>query len=311
VSALRVVFAGTPEFAVPVLEGLAHSPHAPVGVLTQPDRPAGRGRRVSASAVKNAALALGLPIEQPATLKDAAAAQTLAAWRPDVIVVVAYGLLLPETVLEIPAQGCINVHASLLPRWRGAAPIERALLAGDRETGVSIMRMERGLDSGPVYAAQVTPIHPDDTAGTLRSRLAALGTRALLEVLDQVAAGTAHARAQDDALATYARKIDKAEARIDWRLSAEDIERRVRAFNPWPIAESRWRDQQLRIWAAHVVEREVPARAGEVIALPGAPLAVACGVNALALDVVQLAGRKALPTEEFLHAQSMAGAVLE
>jgi methionyl-tRNA formyltransferase len=311
VSALRVVFAGTPEFAVPVLEGLARSPHTLVGVLTQPDRPAGRGRRVSASAVKTAALTMGLPIEQPATLKDAAAAQSLLAWQPDVMVVVAYGLLLPVSILEIPTHGCINVHASLLPRWRGAAPIERALLEGDRETGVSIMRMESGLDTGPVYASHATPIRPDDTAGRLRSRLATLGTRALLEVLEQLAAGTAQARPQDGALATYAPKIDKAEARIDWRLSAEDIERRVRAFNPWPIAESRWRDQQLRIWAAHVVEGEVAARPGEVIAVPGAPLAVACGVNALALDVVQLAGRKALPAEEFLRAQAIAGAVLE
>jgi methionyl-tRNA formyltransferase len=311
VSALRVVFAGTPEFAVPVLEGLVRSPHTVVGVLTQPDRPAGRGRRVSASAVKTAAQAMGLPIEQPATLKDAGAAQALAAWQADVMVVVAYGLLLPVSILEIPTHGCINVHASLLPRWRGAAPVERALLEGDRETGVSIMRMESGLDTGPVYASQATPIRSDDTAGRLRSRLATLGTQALLEVLEQLAAGTAHAHPQDGALATYARKIDKAEARIDWRLSAEDLERRVRAFNPWPIAESRWRGEQLRIWAAHVIEREVPARPGEVIALPGAPLAVACGINALALDVVQLAGRKALPAEEFLHAQAIAGAVLE
>lgn len=310
-SALRVVFAGTPEFAVPVLEGLASSPHRLVGVLTQPDRPAGRGRRMSASAVKTAAQTLGLPIEQPATFKDAAAAQSLAAWQADVMVVVAYGLLLPVSILEIPTHGCINVHASLLPRWRGAAPVERALLEGDRETGVSIMRMESGLDTGPVYASQATPIRADDTAGRLRLRLATLGTQALLQVLDQLAAGTAHARPQDGALATYARKIDKAEARIDWRLSAEDLERRVRAFNPWPIAESRWRGEQLRIWAAHVIEREVPARPGEVIALPGVPLAVACGINALALDVVQLAGRKALPAVEFLHAQAIAGAVLE
>jgi methionyl-tRNA formyltransferase len=310
VSALRVVFAGTPEFAVPTLQGLARSPHTVVGVLTQPDRPAGRGRRVSASAVKQAALELGLPVEQPATLKDAVAARTLAAWRPDVLVVVAYGLLLPVTILELPAHGCINVHASLLPRWRGAAPIERALLAGDRDTGISIMRMEAGLDTGPIFGTRPTAIRTDDTAGSLRARLAVLGSQALLDVLDQVAAGTAQARPQDAALVSYARKIEKAEARIDWHQPAEEIERRVRAFNPTPIAETRWGDQQLRIWSAHVVEREVPAQPGEIIALPGVALAVACGVNALALDVVQLAGRKALPVGEFLRAQTLAGAVL-
>ena len=308
---LRVVFAGTPEFAVPVLQALSRSRHSVVGVLTQPDRPSGRGRRVSASAVKKAAVELDLPVEQPATLNHADATQTLAAWRPDVLIVVAYGLLLPGSILELPPHGCINVHASVLPRWRGAAPIERALLAGDRETGISIMRMEAGLDTGPVYASRSIPIRADDTAGRLRERLAALGAQALMEVLDQVTAGTARAQPQDAALATYARKIDKAEARIDWRLAAEDIERRVRAFNPWPIAETRWRDQQLRIWAAHVAEREVPARPGAVVELREAPLAVACGINALALDVVQLAGRKAMPAADFLRAHAPAGGVFE
>ena len=310
-TALRVVFAGTPEFAVPVLQALARSRHSPVGVLTQPDRPAGRSRRLTASAVKTAALELGLLVEQPATLSDGEAARILGGWQPDVLIVVAYGLLLPAAILEIPPRGCINVHASLLPRWRGAAPIERALLAGDRETGVSIMHMERGLDSGPVYLARATAISADDTAGRLRTKLAALGAQALLEVLDQVEEGTARAQPQDPALATYAPKIGKAEARIDWRQPAEEIERRVRAFNPSPIAESRWAGQQLRIWSAHVVERELPARPGEVLALPHAPLAVACGINALALDVVQLAGRKAMPAEDFLRAHTLSGAVLE
>ena len=309
-TALRVAFAGTPEFAVPSLQALSYSDHSIVGVLTQPDRPAGRGRRLSASAVKNVALELGLPLEQPAAL-DEQARRTLAGWQPDVLVVVAYGLLLPRAVLELPRQGCINVHASVLPRWRGAAPIERALLAGDRESGVSIMRMEAGLDTGPLYATRSIAIRDDDTAGRLRERLAALGAQALLEVLGQVAAGTARAQPQDPALATYAHKLEKAEARIDWRLAAEEIERRVRAFNPWPVAESRWRGQQLRVWAAHVVEREVPTRPGEVIELPGTPLAVACGINALGLDFVQLAGGKAMPAQDFLRAHSLAGAVLE
>jgi methionyl-tRNA formyltransferase len=266
---------------------------------------------MTASPVKNAALELGLPIEQPATLNDPVASRTLADWRPEVLVVVAYGLLLPGTILGMPSRGCINVHASLLPRWRGAAPIERALLAGDRETGVSIMHMEAGLDTGPVYAHRAIDIQADDTAGRLRERLARLGAQLLLEVLGQVAAGTAQAQPQDPALATYARKVDKAEARIDWRLPAEEIERRVRAFNPWPVAETRWRDQQLRVWSAHAVERDGPARAGEVLELPGAPLAVACGIDALVLDVVQLAGRKAMPAAEFGHSRLAAGTVLE
>ncbi len=308
---LRVVFAGTPEFAVPALQALVHGGHSVVSVLTQPDRPAGRGRQLTASAVKKAALALSLPVEQPETLGDAEPVRKLAALEPDALVVVAYGLLLPQAVLDLPRHGCINVHASLLPRWRGAAPIERALIAGDRETGISIMHMESGLDVGPVYAQYPTSVREDDTAGRLRDRLAALGAQALIETLDRIGAGTATARPQDAALATYARRIEKSEARIDWRLAAEDLERRVRAFNPWPIAESRWRGQQLRVWSAHVVEREMPARPGEVIKLPLAPLAVACGINALALDVVQLAGRKAMPAGDFVRAHSPAGVVLE
>ncbi len=308
---LRVVFAGTPEFAVPVLEALTRSRHAVVAVFTQPDRPAGRGRRVTASAIKKAALRLGLPIEQPTTLKDLEVTCKLVACAPDLLVVVAYGLLLPQTVLDLPRHGCINVHASLLPRWRGAAPIERAMLAGDRETGISIMRMEAGLDTGPVYARERTPIRNDDTAGRLRDRLAALGALAIGEVIDGLCAGTASACPQDPAFVTYARKVEKAEARIDWRLAAEEIERRVRAFNPWPVAETRWKGEQLRIWTARVVEREVAAQPGEIIELRAAPLAAACGINALALDVVQLAGRKAMPAEEFLRAHRPAGVVLE
>jgi methionyl-tRNA formyltransferase len=310
VTALRVAFAGTPEFAVPSLQALSHSDHSLAGVLTQPDRPAGRGRRLNSSAVKKAALELGLRVAQPVSL-DEQARSALAAWQPDVLVVVAYGLLLPRAILDLPAKGCINVHASVLPRWRGAAPIERALLAGDLETGVSIVRMEAGLDTGPLYATRSIAITADDTAGQLRERLAALGARALLEVLAQVAAGTASTRPQDAALATYAPRIGKAEARIDWRGTAEEIERRVRAFNPWPVAESQWRGRQLRIWAAHAVEREVPAQPGAVIALPATPLAVACGVNALSVDVVQLAGGKPMPAQEFLRAHDLAGAVLE
>ena len=309
--ALRVVFAGTPEFAVPALEALARSRHSVVAVYTQPDRPAGRGRKLTASAVKSAGLRHGLPVEQPATLKDAEVARKLAAYAPDVIVVAAYGLLVPQAVLDLPQYGCVNVHASLLPHWRGAAPIERALLAGDRETGISIMRMEAGLDTGPVYARYPIAIRSDDTAGNLRERLAGLGAHAIVEVIEKICAGAASVEPQDPAAATYARKLEKTEARIDWRLAAEDIERRVRAFNPWPIAESRWNGEQLRIWAAHVVEREVAAPPGAIIDSASAALAVACGINALALDVVQLAGRRAIPARRFLAAHDPAGVVLE
>jgi len=308
---LRVVFAGTPEFAVPALKALAQSRHPVVAVYTQPDRPAGRGRKLTASAVKSAAQRLDLPIEQPATLKDAAIAQSLEAYAPDVMVVVAYGLILPQAVLELPPKGCVNVHASLLPRWRGAAPIERALLAGERETGISIMRMEAGLDTGPVFARFPIVICSDDTAGGLRDRLAALGARAIVEVIESICAGTARAEPQDSAAATYANKLEKTEARIVWRLPAEEIERRVRAFNPWPVAESRWKGEQLRVWAAHVVEREVAARPGTIVESAGAVLAVACGINALALDVVQLAGRRVMPAEKFLAGHDPSGVVLE
>lgn len=309
--ALRVVFAGTPEFAVPALEALARSRHSVMAVYTQPDRPAGRGRKLTASAVKSAGLRHRLPIEQPATHKDAEVARKLAAYAPDVMVVAAYGLLLPRTVLDLPQFGCVNVHASLLPRWRGAAPIERALLAGDRETGISIMRMEAGLDTGPVYARYPIAIRSDDTAGRLRERLAGLGAHAIVEVIEKICAGTASVEPQDPAAASYARKLEKTEARIDWRLAAEDIERRVRAFNPWPIAESRWKGEQLRVWAAHVVEREDAAPPGAFIDSASAALAVACGINALALDVVQLAGRRAIPARRFLAAHDPAGVVLE
>jgi methionyl-tRNA formyltransferase len=308
---LRIVFAGTPEFAVPALEALARSRHSVVAVYTQPDRPAGRGRQLTASAVKLAAQRLELPIEQPVSLKDAASAATLAAYAGDIMVVAAYGIILPQSILDLPPLGCVNVHASLLPRWRGAAPIERALLAGDRETGISIMRMEAGLDTGPVYARCPIEIRGDDTAGSLRERLAALGARAIVEVIETIGAGIACAQPQDSRLATYASKIEKAEARIDWRRPAEEIERRVRAFNPWPVAECRWRGGQLRIWAAHVVEREIAARPGEVIDAAGAALAVACGINALALDVVQLAGGRAMSAEKFLAAHDPSGVVLE
>jgi methionyl-tRNA formyltransferase len=235
---MRVAFAGTPEFAVPSLQALMRSAHTVVGVLTQPDRPRGRGQRVMPSPVKVAA-GPSVTVEQPASLKTPADREPLAAWRPDVLVVVAYGLLLPRAVLEIPRLGCVNLHASLLPRWRGAAPVERALLAGDPITGVTVMLMDEGLDTGAVLLQRSVPIEPGDTGGSLRVRLAELGAPLLLEALQGLGEGTLRARPQSAAGVTYARKLDKREAPIDWSQPAERIERQIRALEPWPVAETR------------------------------------------------------------------------
>jgi methionyl-tRNA formyltransferase len=250
VSGLRIAFAGTPDFAVPALEALLGSTHTVVGVLTQPDRPKGRGRQIAASPVKARALAHGIPVSQPQTLKDEAGRAELVAWRPDALVVVAYGLILPRAVLTLPRLGCLNIHASLLPRWRGAAPIQRAILAGDTRTGVTIMLMDPGLDTGPMLLNEEVPIGPMDTGGSLHDRLAAVGASAVLEALDGHAQGTLSPVPQPLEGVTYAAKIDKAEAVIDWSQDALRIERQVRAFNPWPIAETRLEGEQLRVFEA-------------------------------------------------------------
>lgn len=270
--ALRVAFAGTPDFALTAFKGVVGSRHSIVGVLTQPDRPKGRGRQLAASPVKLAALELGIPVSQPVTLKTEADRADLASWQADVLVVVAYGLILPRAALELPRLGCVNIHASLLPRWRGAAPIQRAILAGDAESGVCIMRMDVGLDTGPVFSKHRIPISPQDTGGSLHDRLAALGASAVVEVLDQLAENRAFSTPQREDGITYAAKIDKAEALIDWSQSAIEIERKVRAFNPFPIAETRLDGEQLRIYAAEVLEAPpLPASDGS----RGAALAAA------------------------------------
>jgi methionyl-tRNA formyltransferase len=251
---LRVAFAGTPDFALTALQSVAASRHTVVGVLTQPDRPKGRGRQLAASPVKIAALELGIPVSQPVTLKTEADRAELASWRPDVLVVVAYGLLLPRAALELPRLGCVNIHASLLPRWRGAAPIQRAILAGDAESGVSIMRMDVGLDTGPVFLERNVTISPQETGGSLHDRLATLGASAVVEVLDQLAEDRAVSTPQRAEGITYASKIDKTEAVIDWTRSAIEIERQVRAFNPWPIAETRLDGEQLRVYSAEAID---------------------------------------------------------
>ena len=309
-ASLSIVFAGTPEFSVPALAALAASEHRVVAVYTQPDRPAGRGQQVATSAVKQFAQKNGLPLEQPATLRDPVAIERLAHWHADVMVVVAYGLILPPPALAIPAKGCINIHASLLPRWRGAAPIHRAILAGDTQTGITIMRMDAGLDTGPMLLQRVTQISPQDTAAILHDRLAALGAEAIVAAFAQIADGSITAREQPAQGVTYAAKVRKDEAPIDWSKSALELDRQVRAFNPWPVAETRLHGQQLRIWEAGAIETATVAKPGSVVAANASGISVATGAGLLNLQRVQLAGRKAVPAAEFLHAQQLDGIVL-
>jgi methionyl-tRNA formyltransferase len=310
---LRVAFAGTPEFAVPTLVSLMRSPHELVGVLTQPDRPRGRGQRLSPSPVK-AATDTSVPLAQPATLRSPDDRAQLAAWHPDVLVVVAYGLILPKAVLEIPRLGCVNVHASLLPRWRGAAPIERALLAGDETTGVTIMLMDEGLDTGPVLLQQPVAIDPHDTGASLRQRLAALGAPLLLEALQGLADGTLSRRPQPTEGVTYARKLDKREAPIDWSRPAVDIERQVRALQPRPVAETTRRDPQtgvsdrLLVHAAKLAPQThgsttTADRPGCIVQTDGRHeggyIRVQCGDGCLDLLILQRPGGQPLPAALF------------
>ncbi|MCK7595073.1 methionyl-tRNA formyltransferase [Pseudomarimonas salicorniae] len=300
--ALRVVFAGTPEFAVPCLDAVLGTGAEVLAVYTQPDRPAGRGRQPLASPVKQRAEAAGIEVRQPQTLRDADEQAALAALRPDLMVVVAYGLLLPRKVLEIPRHGCWNVHASLLPRWRGAAPIQRAIEAGDAETGVCLMQMERGLDTGPVLLESRTPISEQDTGGSLHDRLSTLGAAVLAEGLAGLVAGRElEARPQPEAGVTYAHKLDKAEARLDWSGSAEALARRVRAFHPWPVAEAELAGERLRIHAAEPVAGSgVP---GSLLPAPRGCLHVACGDGALSLLRVQRAGGKVISAADLVNAR--------
>ena len=304
---LRIVYAGTPDFSVPALEALHAAGHEIVAVYTQPDRPAGRGQAVGAGPVKRCAQALGLPVEQPATLRSPEAVARLREHTADLMVVAAYGLILPPAVLELPRLGCWNIHASLLPRWRGAAPIHRALLAGDTETGITIMQMDAGLDTGPMLLKRPTAIGEREDGGTLHDRLAALGAAAIVAAIAEFQAGRLTPAPQPADGVTYASKIRKEEARIDWTAPARAIDRQVRAFNPWSVAETRWQDRQLRVWAAE----PLPAASGEpgqVVEANGAGIVVAAGEGALRLTRVQLAGRRAMTAAEFLNAHPLAGA---
>ena len=309
-TSLAVAFAGTPSFALPALDSIAASRHRLVVVYTQPDRPAGRGLELTASPVKERAISLGLPVEQPESLRDPGAPARLAAHSPDVMLVVAYGLLLPQAVLDVPRLGCLNIHASMLPRWRGAAPVARAIEAGDRTTGVCIMRMEAGLDTGPVMLRQELDIAPGETAGELELRLAAQGAGLVVTALDALADGRASFESQDPALATWARKLQKSEARVDWREPAEVIERRIRALNPWPIAETRLEGLQLRIWQARVVAAAAGPQPGTILAAGPAGVVVMTGEAALAIERLQLPGRRAVTAADFANTRGYVGLVL-
>ncbi|MBC6941752.1 MAG: methionyl-tRNA formyltransferase [Xanthomonadales bacterium] len=303
-SPLRLVFAGTPEFALPSLHACLASGAQVVAVYTQPDRPAGRGRQLAASPVKQAALAAGLVVEQPPTLRDADARARLAAHAPDLIVVVAYGLILPRAVLALPRLGCWNVHASLLPRWRGAAPIQRAILAGDAETGVDLMQMEAGLDTGPVLLEARTPIGAEDTGGSLHDRLAALGAQLLGEALARVQCGQAlPARAQPDSGIEYAHKLDKAEARLDWHEPAVLLARKVRAFDPWPVAEALLEGERVRIWSAQAVPGAAGAAPGSVVAASAEGIEVATGDGRLRIRELQREGGRRISARDWLNAR--------
>ena len=303
-TSLRIVFAGTPEFSVPCLAACRASGAEVVAVYTQPDRPAGRGRKLTPSPVKQAALEAHIPVEQPESLKDAAARDRLAGYAPDLMVVVAYGLILPRRVLAIPHLGCWNVHASLLPRWRGAAPIQRAILAGDSESGVDLMQMEAGLDTGPVLLERRTSIHADDTGGSLHDRLSHLGAEVLAEGLRRVLAGEKlTATPQPEAGVTYAHKLDKAEAKLDFSLPAPALERKVRAFDPWPVAEADVAGEHLRIWAARAIDGVPGAEPGRVIAASRDGIDIACAEGALRLIAVQRAGGRRIGVADYLNAR--------
>jgi methionyl-tRNA formyltransferase len=311
-SRLTLVFAGTPEFAVPPLEALLANEFNIAAVYTQPDRPSGRGQKLHLSAVKQCAQRNGLNVEQPSSLRAADVAARLASYRPDVMIVVAYGMLLPQAILDIPRLGCLNIHASVLPRWRGAAPIQRAVLAGDTETGISIMRMDAGLDTGPILSIRKAAIEPRENAASLHDRLALLGAQLIGETLSQFAAGTVQPQAQPQDGITYAPKIRKDEAAIDWRRPAIEIDRQVRAFNPWPVAETRWREQQLRIWAARAID-DGPAASvpGTVLSAASDGIVVTTGSGLLVIERLQLAGRREMSAADFVHAHRIVGECLQ
>ena len=300
---LKLIFAGTPDFAARHLAALLSSDHEVVAVYTQPDKPAGRGQKLTASPVKELALAHDLPVYQPSSLRNEEAQAELAALGADLMVVVAYGLILPKAVLDTPRLGCLNVHGSLLPRWRGAAPIQRAIWAGDAETGVTIMQMDVGLDTGAMIRKVSCTIASDETSASLYDKLAELGPQALVDTLDAMAAGDTTAEAQDDALANYAQKLSKEEARIDWSMEAVAIERCIRAFNPWPISWFEVADQTIKVWQAEVIDSDHGQPVGTLLKADKQGIDAATGKGVLRLLTLQPPGKKAMSVPDLLNSR--------
>ncbi|MDD5580196.1 MAG: methionyl-tRNA formyltransferase [Methylobacter sp.] len=306
---MKIIFAGTPDFAVPALQMLLDSVHEVCAVYTQPDRPAGRGRKLHLSPVKELALSAGIPVFQPLTLKTDEDLRQMASFNPDLLVVVAYGMILTQTILDLPKLGCINVHGSLLPRWRGAAPIQRALIAGDEKTGVTIMQIIGKLDAGDMLHKEEYVIGPHDTAGDLYDKLAKLGALGLEKVLMQIASGTGHAEPQDEALVTYAEKLEKSEAIIDWTQPAISIDRKVRGLYGWPVAQTFYQGNVLRIWQAEAIEGETDNEPG-VVTCFNKNLDVTTGKGLLRLHEVQLPGGKRMRVDAFISAHDLNGVKL-
>ena len=306
----RIIFAGSPEFAVPPLQSLIDSPHEVVAVLTQPDRPAGRGRKLTPSPVKLRANWAGLDVLHPTSLDDPDLQAQLAALKPDLMVVVAYGMLLPKPMLELPRLGCINLHASLLPRWRGAAPIQAAILAGDEQTGITLMQMDEGLDTGPIYSKSLVEIEPDDTGGELQDRLARRAEKMLDVYLEDLLNGILQRASQSHDSATYAGKIKKADGLIDWSDPAIKISRQIRAYNPWPVAHTHYKGELLRCLEGSPIEAEQTGEPGSVIELAGDALHIQTGEGVLALSLLQRAGGKAISANDFANSVSLDGLVL-
>lgn len=319
---LRIIFAGTPDFSVAPLKALLDSEHQVVAVYTQPDRPAGRGQKLTASPVKQVALEYNLPVYQPLSLRDETAQAELATLHADIMVVVAYGLILPKAVLDMPRFGCLNIHASLLPRWRGAAPIQRAIESGDAESGVTIMQMDIGLDTGDMLYKVTTPISADDNAQTLHDRLSTMGSNALMATLEDLVNLQATAEKQDDSLVTYAEKLNKAEAQIDWSLPAGDILRKIQAFNPCPVAFCQFQEKPLRVWQARTatdddlktlenLDLSSNSPAGEVLKVEKQGVWVKTGDTAICLQHIQPAGKKTMSAYDFAQSRQLIGLKLD
>lgn len=298
---LRIIFAGTPDFAALHLQQLLNSRHTLVAVYTQPDRPAGRGKKLHASPVKQVAVAADIPVFQPPSLKQPEEQQALAAHHADIMIVVAYGLLLPQAVLDAPRYGCLNVHGSILPRWRGAAPIQRSIEAGDTETGITIMQMDIGLDTGDMLYKVTCPITADETAGSLHDKLAALGPDALLATLDQLCAGKLQPEVQDNALANYAHKLSKEEGAIDWQQNTATILRKIRAYNPFPVAYALLGGERVRLFSASQSQERHQAAAGQIISHAEHMLHIATVDGAIAVSLLQMPGKKAMPARDLLN----------